>query len=84
MYDFEGDYETVYTGADDVTRSGLIATYRGAARLPQWRGEHCAGVRGASDGTKFQSGVSANQTILFYRKSLCRAAPLVACLTYLV
>ncbi|XP_013146636.1 PREDICTED: scavenger receptor class B member 1-like isoform X2 [Papilio polytes] len=77
MYDFEGDYETVYTGADDVTRSGLIATYRGAARLPQWRGEHCAGVRGASDGTKFQSGVSANQTILFYRKSLCRAAPLI-------
>lgn len=77
MYDFNGDYETIFTGTDDVTNSGLIDTYRGSTDLPQWDGKHCSNVQYASDGTKFKSGVSFNQSILFYRKSLCRAAPLV-------
>ncbi|XP_013176595.1 PREDICTED: scavenger receptor class B member 1-like isoform X1 [Papilio xuthus] len=77
MYDFEGDYETIFTGTDDVTNSGLIDTYRGSTQLPQWEDRHCSNVQFASDGTKFKSGVSHNQSILFYRKSLCRAAPLI-------
>ncbi|XP_023936964.1 lysosome membrane protein 2 isoform X2 [Bicyclus anynana] len=77
MYDFNGDYETVFTGETDVSRSGLIDTYRGSTDLPQWDGKHCSNVQNASDGTKFQGGVSRNQSVLFYRKSLCRAAPLI-------
>ncbi|KAF9413429.1 hypothetical protein HW555_008321 [Spodoptera exigua] len=77
MYDFEGDFETVFTGADDVRNSGLIDTYRGSTDLPQWEGKHCSNVQYASDGTKFRGGVMKNESILFYRKSLCRAAPLV-------
>ncbi|XP_068621730.1 scavenger receptor class B member 1-like [Battus philenor] len=77
MYDFNGDYETIFTGTDDVTNSGLIDTYRGSTDLPHWEGKHCSNVQYASDGTKFKGGVSRNQTILFYRKSLCRAAPLI-------
>lgn len=77
MYDFDGDYETVFTGTDDVRKSGLIDTYRGSTDLPQWNGKHCSNVQYASDGTKFMGGVAKNESIIFYRKSLCRAAPLV-------
>lgn len=77
MYDFNGDYETIFTGADDVRKAGLIDTYRGSTDLPQWKGQHCSNVQNASDGTKFMGGVTEDQEILFFRKSLCRAAPLV-------
>ncbi|XP_076753934.1 scavenger receptor class B member 1 isoform X2 [Xylocopa sonorina] len=73
MYDFEGDYETVYTGEDDIHKTGLIDTYNGDVNLPQWTGK-CANVNGASDGVKFQSYIKRNDTILFFRKSLCRSA----------
>ncbi|KAJ2943334.1 hypothetical protein O0L34_g12141 [Tuta absoluta] len=78
MYDFNGDYETIYTGSDDLAKSGLIDTYRGSADLPHWEGKHCSNVKMASDGSRFQGKVTMNDTILFYRKSLCRAAPLIA------
>ncbi|XP_034827680.1 lysosome membrane protein 2-like isoform X1 [Maniola hyperantus] len=77
MYDFNGDFETIFTGENDISRSGLIDTYRGSTDLPQWDGKYCSNVQNASDGTKFQGAVSRNETVLFYRKSLCRAAPLI-------
>lgn len=76
MYDFDGDYETVYTGEKDVKKTGLIDTYNGDVNLPQWTGK-CANVNGASDGTKFPSFIEANDTLLFFRKSLCRSAKMV-------
>ncbi|KAJ0182963.1 hypothetical protein K1T71_000939 [Dendrolimus kikuchii] len=77
MYDFNGDYETIFTGATDIRYSGLIDTYRGSTDLPQWEGKHCSNVQYASDGTKFRGRVGMNDTLLFYRRSLCRAAPLI-------
>ncbi|XP_047542483.1 scavenger receptor class B member 1-like isoform X1 [Vanessa atalanta] len=77
MYDFDGDYETIFTGENDISLSGLIDTYRGSTDLPQWDGKHCSNVQYASDGTKFKGAVARNETILFYRKSLCRSAPLI-------
>lgn len=77
MYDFDGDYETVYTGEDDMTKSGLIDTYRGSTHIPQWDG-YCGNVRGSSDGTKFPSNIKDNDTLLFFRKSMCRAKTLVS------
>ncbi|XP_053622044.1 scavenger receptor class B member 1-like isoform X1 [Plodia interpunctella] len=77
MYDFNGDYETIYTGETQLEYSGLIDTYKGSSDLPHWEGKHCSNVRNASDGTKFKGGVTRNETILFYRKSMCRAAPLI-------
>ncbi|XP_021934461.1 scavenger receptor class B member 1-like isoform X2 [Zootermopsis nevadensis] len=75
MYDFDGDFSTVYTGETDVRKSGLIDTYRGSPLLPHWKGEHCSNVRGASDATKFPSLLQPNDTVYFYRKSVCRAMP---------
>lgn len=76
MYDFDGDFETVYTGETDIRLTGLIDKYRGDVNLPQWTGK-CANVNGASDGVKFPSFIQPNDTILFYRKSLCRSALMV-------
>ncbi|XP_046741790.1 scavenger receptor class B member 1-like isoform X1 [Diprion similis] len=72
MYDFEGDIETVYTGETDVSKAGLIDTYNYGTDLPQWTGR-CANVQGASDGTKFRGYLEPNQTLHFFRKSLCRS-----------
>lgn len=82
MYDFDGDYVTVYTGETDVRRTGLIEKYNGNVNLPQWTGK-CANVNGASDGVKYPSYIEPNDTILFFRKSLCRAAPMVCCILIL-
>ncbi|XP_066602738.1 scavenger receptor class B member 1-like isoform X2 [Prorops nasuta] len=76
MYDFEGDYETVYTGQDDVRMTGLIEKYNGDYNLPQWTGS-CANVKGASDGAKFRGYLEPNDTLIFFRKSLCRSARMI-------
>lgn len=77
MYDFDGDIETVFTGETDSTASGLIDTYRGSSTLHQWKEPHCSDIHKSSDGTKFKSFITANDTLLFYRKSMCRAQRLV-------
>lgn len=76
MYDFDGDYETVYTGETDVRLSGLIEKYNGDVNLPQWTGK-CANVNGSSDGAKFPGYIQKNDSVLFFRKSLCRSANMV-------
>lgn len=78
MYDFSGDYETVFTGETDSSVSGLIDTYRGSSQLTQWKEPHCNDIRMSSDGTKFKSFIQPNDTLLFYRKSMCRAQRLVS------
>lgn len=77
MYDFEGDYETVYTGETDQKTSGLLESYRGSSQLKQWSEPHCSNIKLASDGTKFKSYIDHNETLLFFRKSMCRAQRMV-------
>ncbi|KAJ8921151.1 hypothetical protein NQ315_013623 [Exocentrus adspersus] len=77
MYDFDGDYETIYTGEKHgLANIGLIDKYRGSTKIPQWESP-CGDVTGASDGTKFPGFVKSNDTLLFFRKSMCRAKALV-------
>jgi scavenger receptor class B, member 1 len=78
MYDFSGDFETFYTGESDSKLSGLYDTFRGSTDLPQWEGKHCSNIQTASDGTKFQSFIKENETLLFFRKSMCRPQRLVS------
>lgn len=78
MYDFTGDFETFYTGETDNTLSGLYDTFRGSPDLPHWEGKHCSNIQTASDGTKFQSFIKENETLLFFRKSMCRPQRLVS------
>ncbi|XP_074039819.1 scavenger receptor class B member 1 isoform X2 [Leptinotarsa decemlineata] len=77
MYDFEGDYETVYNGQKlGLKNIGLIEKYRGSTKIPQWDSP-CGDIMGASDGTKFPGYIEPNDTLLFFRKSMCRAKSLV-------
>lgn len=78
MYDFGGDYETIFTGETDESISGLYDTYRGSTDLQQWSGAHCSNINKASDGTKFKSFIEPNETLLFFRKSMCRPSRMVS------
>ncbi|XP_037881878.1 scavenger receptor class B member 1 [Glossina fuscipes] len=77
MYDFDSDYETFYTGRSDPSLSGLYATYRGNTDLPNWPEKHCSNIEMASDGSKFRSFIKPNDTLKFFRKSMCRPIHLV-------
>lgn len=83
MYDFETDFETMYTGEGAPELSGLLDTWRGSRHLPQWEGE-CGNIHKASDGAKFLGDLTPDQEVLFYRKSLCRAAPMVSIYKYII
>lgn len=78
MYDFSGDFETFFTGETDSAKAGLYDTFRGSKNLPQWKGEHCSNIQDASDGTKFNSFLHGNETLKFFRKSMCRPQRLVS------
>lgn len=77
MYDFTGDSATIYTGKDDVSKSGIIENYNRKPYLPQWPSAPCNTVTGASDGVKFPSMLTPDSTPMFFRKSLCRGIPMV-------
>ncbi|XP_076256603.1 scavenger receptor class B member 1-like isoform X2 [Rhynchophorus ferrugineus] len=77
MYEFRGDFETVYTGTKlGLSNIGLIDTYNGDTKIPQWDSP-CGDISGASDGTKFPGKIKPNDTLLFFRKSMCRAKTLI-------
>lgn len=77
MMDFGGDYETFHTGYPDPRISGLYATYKGSANLPQWDGDSCSNIEYASDGVKFPSFIQPDDSLKFFRKSMCRPVNLV-------
>ncbi|XP_055644645.1 scavenger receptor class B member 1 isoform X5 [Toxorhynchites rutilus septentrionalis] len=77
MYDFDDDFETIYTGETDESLSGLYDSYLGSPNLPQWDGDHCSSIRKASDGTKFKSFIKDDDQLLFFRKSMCRPQRMV-------
>lgn len=78
MYDFEGDFETIYSGQKlGLKNIGLIDKYKGSTKIPQWDSP-CGDVSGASDGTKFPGYIMSNDSLLFFRKSMCRAKTLVS------
>lgn len=72
MYEFSGDYETVYTGETDISKAGLLDTYTGSTKMPQWDNP-CGNIHGASDGTKFPGNIKPDDKLLFFRKSMCRS-----------
>ncbi|XP_046808270.1 scavenger receptor class B member 1 isoform X2 [Lucilia cuprina] len=72
MYDFDNDFETFHTGVPNANVSGLYATYMGKKDLTHWKGDHCSNIEMASDGVKFPSFIQPNDSIKFFRKSMCR------------
>lgn len=77
MYDFTGDVSTTFSGEDNNHLSGILATYNRLPYLPQWKAP-CNKLQGSSDGTKFPTGIKNNESLSFFRKSLCRSMPMVS------
>ncbi|XP_044738867.1 scavenger receptor class B member 1 isoform X2 [Chrysoperla carnea] len=69
------DVVTVFTGANDITKFGLIDTYNGNTHLPHWRTDACNALNG-SDGSLFPPHMTKDTTLYIYDKDLCRLLPL--------
>ncbi|XP_028038249.1 scavenger receptor class B member 1 isoform X1 [Bombyx mandarina] len=69
------DVVTMFTGATDMTRYGIVDRYNMRDRLPHWTTDQCNSVAG-SDGSIFPPHITANDTLRVYDKDLCRLLPL--------
>ncbi|GLV36663.1 epithelial membrane protein [Carabus blaptoides fortunei] len=78
MYNKNGtsnDVVTVFTGAADITKFGLIDNVNGKSELPHWTNDECNSIQG-SDGSIFPPHITKNTTLYIYDKDLCRRLPL--------
>lgn len=70
------DRVTMFTGANDITKYGLIDKYNGHSHLTHYTMDRCNSLLG-SDGSIFPPHMTTNTTIHVYDKDLCRILPLV-------
>nr|XP_018906943.1 PREDICTED: scavenger receptor class B member 1 isoform X1 [Bemisia tabaci] len=70
------DNMTVFTGADDITRFGLVDKFNGKSNLGHWKTDKCNRIDG-SDGSIFPPHMTQNTTIYVFDKDICRLLPLV-------
>lgn len=66
---------TIFTGASDITRYGLIDRFDGKSALPHWKTDECNRING-SDGSIFPPHITKNTTLYVYDKDMCRLLPL--------
>ncbi|EFA05670.1 scavenger receptor class B member 1 isoform X1 [Tribolium castaneum] len=79
MYNKNGtskDTVTLFTGAADITKYGLIDKFNGQSHLTHYTSDKCNSLMG-SDGSIFPPHLTKNSTIYVYDKDLCRILPLV-------
>lgn len=69
------DIVTVFTGAGDITKYGLVDRFNGESKLKHWTTPECNRLNG-SDGSIFPPHISPNDTIYVYDKDICRLLPL--------
>jgi len=69
------DIVTVFTGAGDITRYGLVDKFNGIDRLQHWKTEECNRIAG-SDGSIFPPHITPNTTLYVFDKDMCRLLPL--------
>lgn len=78
MYNKNGtsnDVWTIFTGASDITKFGLIDNVNGRSTLPHWTTDECNEMQ-ASDGSIFPPHITKNTTLYIFDKDLCRRLPL--------
>lgn len=69
------DNVTVFTGAEDITKFGVINRFNGKSQMTHWKTDECNRIDG-SDGSVFPPHMNHNTTIYVYDKDLCRLLPL--------
>lgn len=69
------DNVTVFTGAGDITKFGLLDKFNGKPSLLHWKTDFCNRIDG-SDGSIFPPHMNENTTLYVFDKDLCRLLPL--------
>lgn len=70
------DNLTIFTGALDISKYGMLDKWNGKAGLGHWKTPHCDSVMG-SDGSIFPPQITKHTVLKIFDKDLCRALPLV-------
>ncbi|KAJ8683686.1 hypothetical protein QAD02_019478 [Eretmocerus hayati] len=70
------DNYTIFTGASDITKYGLLDKWNGKDGLGHWLSPHCDSVMG-SDGSIFPPSITKHTVLKIFDKDLCRVMPLV-------
>ncbi|KAM4570299.1 platelet glycoprotein 4 [Odontesthes bonariensis] len=68
---FDGPYK-VFTGKDDISKVGLIDTWRGAESLKFWNDPYCDMING-TDATSFPPFVEKKKPLYFFSSDICRS-----------
>ncbi|NXM69225.1 CD36 protein, partial [Serilophus lunatus] len=61
----------VFTGTEDITKTGIIESYKDKRNLSYWEG-HCDMVNG-TDGASFPPFIKKNQVLRFFSSDICRS-----------
>lgn len=70
------DTLTIFTGATDIAKYGLIDKWNGKSGFDHYTTDKCNSIE-ASDGTIFPPYITKNTTLYIFDKDLCRRLPLM-------
>ncbi|XP_058800402.1 scavenger receptor class B member 1 isoform X2 [Phymastichus coffea] len=70
------DNFTIFTGALDISKYGLLDKWNGKAGLGHWTKPHCDSIMG-SDGSIFPPQITKHTVLKVFDKDLCRTLPLI-------
>lgn len=70
------DQYTIFTGASDITKYGMMDRWNGKDGFKHWTTDECDNVLGG-DGSIFPPHINKNSKLKVFDKDLCRTLPLV-------
>ncbi|XP_032672860.1 scavenger receptor class B member 1 isoform X1 [Odontomachus brunneus] len=70
------DLYTIFTGASDITKFGMLDRWNGKDTLGHWTTQECDSVMG-TDGSIFPPHITKQTILKIFDKDLCRTLPLV-------
>ncbi|XP_066594971.1 scavenger receptor class B member 1 [Prorops nasuta] len=70
------DWYTIFTGAGDITKYGMLDKWNGKKGLGHWTTPECDSVMGG-DGSIFPPHINKETVLKIFDKDLCRTLPLV-------
>ncbi|XP_014479622.1 PREDICTED: scavenger receptor class B member 1 [Dinoponera quadriceps] len=70
------DLYTIFTGANDITKFGMMDRWNGKDGLGHWTTQECDSVMG-TDGSIFPPHITKETVLKVFEKDLCRTLPLV-------
>ncbi|KAK7866502.1 hypothetical protein R5R35_014364 [Gryllus longicercus] len=76
MYREKDDEVTVHIGPGSDRRFFTMDRYHGRPRFGYWPDERCDTVEGATEGVLYQQDIRRNDSLRYFRKALCRVAPI--------